>query len=258
MNFGPYGPEYPDVNYVTHAYPESLFDTGEVTLNYASTGSAGSPALLVVPPQVNSWWSYEQAMKLLADDFEIFAVDLRGQGRSTRTPGRYTLDNMGNDLVRFISGRIRRPVIVAGNSSGGLIAAWLSAYAPPGMIRGAYYEDAPLFSSEIRPPYGQGMSQTHGPMFTLVSTYLGDQWSVGDWQGLQQAFPRDLPPALLQGLPRWPYGITSQAATAGEASLTSAEANHRRPSKNMTRSGFVPSGPARPAPPATMPGCSRR
>lgn len=145
-------------------------------------------------------------MRLLADDFEVYAVDLRGQGRSTRTPGRYTIDNMGNDLVRFISGRIGRPTIVAGNSSGGLIAAWLSAYAPPGMIRGAYYEDAPLFSSEIRPPYGQGMSQTHGPMFQLVYTYLGDQWSVGDWNGLQQAIPRELPPSLLQGLARMAVG----------------------------------------------------
>ena len=41
-------------------------------------------------------------MPLLAEHFQVFAVDLRGQGRSTRTPGRYTLDNMGNDLVRFI------------------------------------------------------------------------------------------------------------------------------------------------------------
>jgi hypothetical protein len=45
MNFGPYGPEPPDATYVTHAYPESLFDTGQVTLDYASTGSAGSPPL---------------------------------------------------------------------------------------------------------------------------------------------------------------------------------------------------------------------
>ncbi|MFB7500214.1 alpha/beta fold hydrolase [Streptomyces sp. NPDC056161] len=88
------------------------------------------------------------AIRLLADDFEVYAVGLRGQGRSTRTPGRFTIDNMRNDLVRFISGRIRRPVIVAGNSSGDLVSAWLSAYVPPGMIRGAYYEDAPLFSSE--------------------------------------------------------------------------------------------------------------
>lgn len=195
-----YGPDNPDATYVEHGYPESGFDTGEVTLNYATTGSADNPALLLVPAQANSWWSYEAAMKLLADDFEVFAVDLRGQGRSTRTPGRYTLDNMGNDLVRFVSGRIRRPVIVSGMSSGGLLAAWLSAYAPPGMIRGAYYEDAPLFASEIRPPYGQGISQAVGPMHKLLSTYLGNQWSVGDWRGLVQSLPRDLPPALLQGL----------------------------------------------------------
>jgi len=200
MNFGPYGPEYPDATYVPHAYPESLFDTGEVTLNHGTAGPGDKPALVLLPPQVNSWWSYEPAMRHLEDDFEVFAVDLRGQGRSSRTPGRYTIDNWGNDLVRFISGRIGRPVIVAGNSSGGLIAAWLSAYAPPGMIRGAYYEDAPLFSSEIRPHCGQGMSQTHGPMFAVVNKYLGDQWSVGDWQGLQRAFRRDLPPSVLQGL----------------------------------------------------------
>jgi pimeloyl-ACP methyl ester carboxylesterase len=201
-----YGPDNPDATYVEHGYPEQSFDTGEVMLNYATTGSAGQPALLLVPPQASSWWSYEAAMKLLADDFEVFAVDLRGQGRSTRTPGRYTVDNIGNDLVRFISGCIQRPVIVAGNSSGGLIAAWLSAYAPLGMIRGAYYEDAPLFSAEIRPPYGQGMSQALGPMFRVVSTYLGDQWSVGDWQGFQQAIARELPPALLEGLAKMAAG----------------------------------------------------
>ncbi|MGW5256470.1 alpha/beta fold hydrolase [Streptomyces sp. NPDC004012] len=195
-----YGPDNPDTTYVPHAYPEARFDTGEVALNHATTGSADHPALVLIPPQGTSWWSYEAAMTLLADDFEVFAVDLRGQGRSTWTPGRYTVDNMGNDLVRFITGRVRRPVVVAGNSSGGLIAAWLSAYAPPGMIRGAYLEDTPLFSAEIRPPYGQGTSQVVGPMHQLVSKYLGDQWSVGDWQGFLKALPRELPPALLRGL----------------------------------------------------------
>jgi len=66
-------------------------------------------------------------MPLLAQRLQAFAVDLRGQGRSTRTPGRYTLDNMGNDLVRFIDGVIRRPTIVSGLSSGGMLSAWLSA-----------------------------------------------------------------------------------------------------------------------------------
>ena len=57
-------------------------------------------------------------MPRLAEHFEVFAVDLRGQGRSSRTPGRYTLDNMGNDLVRFIDLVIGRPTVVSGLSSG--------------------------------------------------------------------------------------------------------------------------------------------
>ncbi|MER6546317.1 alpha/beta hydrolase [Streptomyces sp. NPDC001250] len=195
-----YGPDNPDATYVPHAYPQARFDTGEIMLNHATTGSTDKPALVLIPPQATSWWSYEAAMKLLADDFEVFAVDPRGQGRSTWTPGRYTVDNMGNDLTRFLIGHVRRPAIVAGNSSGGLIAAWLAAYAPPGTVRGAYLEDAPLFSAEIRPPYGQGTSQVVGPMHRLISTYLGDQWSVGDWHGFLAALPRELPPALLRGL----------------------------------------------------------
>ena len=63
--------------------------------------------------------------------FHVHAVDLRGQGRSTRTPGRYMLDNIGNDLVRFLDGVVGRPSYISGLSSGGLLSAWLSAYASP-------------------------------------------------------------------------------------------------------------------------------
>ena len=55
------------------------------------------------PAEFHAQTAVEAAIKLLAPDFQVFAVDLRGQGRSSRTPGRYTLDNMGNDLVRFAS-----------------------------------------------------------------------------------------------------------------------------------------------------------
>ena len=57
-------------------------------------------------------------MELLKDRFQVYAVDLRGQGRSSRTPGRYTLDNFGEDVTRFIAFGIRRPVVVSGLSSG--------------------------------------------------------------------------------------------------------------------------------------------
>ena len=191
-----FGPDTPDATYVEHAYEEQLFDTGEVELNYAVAGDASLPALLLIPGQTESWWGYEDAMPLLAEHFHAHAVDLRGQGRSSRTPGRYTLDNMGNDLVRFIDGVIGRPTFVAGLSSGGVLSAWLSAYARPGQVLGAYYEDPPLFASEIRPATGQGLSQSIGPVFAMMAKYLGDQWSVGDWDGMVAAVPDELPGAL--------------------------------------------------------------
>jgi pimeloyl-ACP methyl ester carboxylesterase len=139
-------------------------------------------------------------MARLAEHCEVFAVDLRGQGRSTRTPGRYTLDNIGNDLVRFIDVVIARPTIVSGLSSGGVLAAWLAAYAKPDQIVAACFEDPPLFSSEVRPAIGPSIRQGIGPMFDLWSTYLGDQWSIGAWDAMRAAAPERLP-LWMRGFP---------------------------------------------------------
>jgi pimeloyl-ACP methyl ester carboxylesterase len=188
MSQGKYGPHVPERTYVSHAHEEHLFDTGEVMLNYATAGSADRPALVLIPGQSESWWGYEPAMERLKEHFQIYAVDLRGQGRSSRTPRRYTLDNLGEDVMRLIAFRIRRPVVVSGLSSGGLISAWLSAYSPPGMLRGAHYEDPPLFSSELVPERGPGIRECiAGDMFALLNKHLGDQWTVGDEDGLAKA-----------------------------------------------------------------------
>src|SRR6516165_1557419 len=197
-----FGPDRPEATYVAHAFPERLCDTGEATLNYAVAGAADKPALLLVPGQTESWWGYERALPLLAEHFQAFPVDLRGQGRSTRTPGRYTLDNMGNDLVRFIDLVIGRPTIVSGLSSGGVLSAWLSAYAKPGQILAACYEDPPLFASEVRPATGPGIRQCIGPIFDLWNTYLGDQWSIGAWEAMLAAAPERLP----KRMQRFPVG----------------------------------------------------
>ncbi len=191
-----YGPHDPDATYVAHSIDERLVDLGEVSLNYATLGDPDRPALLLVPGQTESWWGYEAAIPLLADRFQVFAVDLRGQGRSTRTPGRYTLDTIGNDLVRFIDRVIGRPTLVSGLSSGGVLSAWLSAYAEPGQIVAAVYEDPPLYSSEVRPAVAPGIRQGVGPIFHMWSTFLGDQWSIGAWDAMREAAPSFLPEHL--------------------------------------------------------------
>lgn len=194
--------------FTEHAFPEHLADLGEIRMNYAVAGESANPALLLIPGQTESWWGYEEAMRLLADRFQVYAVDLRGQGRSTWTPGRYSLDNFGGDLVRFIDRVIARPVVVSGLSSGGVIAAWLSAFALPGQVRAAVYEDPPLFASEVNPAVGQSIRQTvAGPMFRLWHKWLGPQWSIADESGMVAAMGRELP--------GWMFSAMQMAAPPG-------------------------------------------
>jgi pimeloyl-ACP methyl ester carboxylesterase len=182
--------------FVRHDYEERTADLGEVAMNYAEAGSPDNPALLLIPGQTESWWGYEKAMAVLAKDFHVFAVDLRGQGRSTWTPSRYTIDNMGGDLVRFIATVIRRPVVTSGCSSGGVLSAWLSAFALPGQLRGAVYEDPPLFACLPSPMIGPSIRQAIGPLLRLQATYLGDQWRIGDWEGLRRAMGQEASPLM--------------------------------------------------------------
>ena len=186
--------------FVAHAFEERTVDLGEIRMNYATAGDPAQPALLLIPGQTESWWGYEAAMPLLGERFHVHAVDLRGQGRSTWTPGRYTLDNFGNDLVRFIDLVIGRETLVSGLSSGGVLSAWLSAFAKPGQVRAAVWEDPPLFSSQPTPAIGQGIGQAIGPIFAGWNKWLGDQWSIGDWAGLMRAFPTEIPPEMLRAL----------------------------------------------------------
>ena len=68
-----------------------MANLGEVTMNYAVAGAEAAPVLLLIPAQTESWWGYDPAMRLLEKEFRAYAVDLRGQGRSSRTPGRLHL-----------------------------------------------------------------------------------------------------------------------------------------------------------------------
>lgn len=226
-----FGPDFPDVTYVPHGYEERSVDLGEVVMNYATAGAPSSPALVLIPGQTESWWGYEAAMKILEKDFQVFAVDLRGQGRSTRTPGRYTLDNIAGDVVRFIQLAVGRPAFVSGLSSGGVISAWLSAFAPPGLVRAAVCEDPPLYASQTNPACGPSIREGPvGAVFALWARYLGPQWSVGDWAGFTQAMsggPSSIAPAgrpapageppqnLKEYDPEWAQAFVSGTVYAG-------------------------------------------
>ncbi len=116
-----------------------------VRLHYAVAGEG--PPVVLVPGQSFPWQSYQKVMPALAKAHRVYALDVRGHGKSEHTPGQYTFGRCGKDLVGFLREVVKAPALLSGNSSGGLICLWASANAPE-LVRGVLLEDPPLFSAE--------------------------------------------------------------------------------------------------------------
>ena len=130
---------------IPEGFKELCFSTGDLALNYVVGPDNGIP-LLLIPGQMESWQGYKRVIPELSKRFQIFVPDLRGHVKSTWTPGHYSYNICGNDLRNFLGEVIRRPTIVAGLSSGGVLAIWLAANAL-GYVLAVVAEDPPIFSS---------------------------------------------------------------------------------------------------------------
>jgi pimeloyl-ACP methyl ester carboxylesterase len=138
-------PPQVSVEGVPQGFTEKQVVVGDITMNYVEGPNNGLP-LLLIPGQMESWQGYKLVFPELSKKFHIFVPDLRGHGKSTRTPGYYSYNIVGNDLKLFIAEEIKEPAIVAGLSSGGVLAIWLGAYAPHDVLA-VIAEDPPIFSS---------------------------------------------------------------------------------------------------------------
>jgi len=133
------------VETIPKGFTEKKFDTGEVVLNYVE-GPDNGPPLLFVPGQMEFWQGYKLVMPHFSKKYHVFAVDLRGHGKSARTPGEYSYNICGKDLKLFLEKVVKKPAIVSGLSSGAVLSLWLAANAPR-YVSAAISEDPPLFSS---------------------------------------------------------------------------------------------------------------
>ncbi len=115
--------------------------------HHYAEGPDHGPAVVLVPGQSMPWESYQKVMPLLARHFHVFALDVRGHGKSEHTPGQYSFSRCGKDLVLFLRQVVKRPAVCCGNSSGGLIALWAAANAPE-LVSALLMEDPPLFTTE--------------------------------------------------------------------------------------------------------------
>src|SRR5579864_2910940 len=98
-------------------------DTAQVngtTLHYVRGGTG--PAVILLHGFPEDWYAYHRVMPLLAKQFTVVAVDLRGIGGSAATAGGYDAANMAEDVHRLVEYLRLEHVYVVGHDIGGMVA----------------------------------------------------------------------------------------------------------------------------------------
>jgi len=140
-----FNPFIPSVESIPRGFAEKKFNTGKVILNYIE-GPDNGPPLLFIPGQTEFWQGYKLVIPNFSKNYHVFIVDIRGHGKSTHTPGKYSYNIIGEDLKGFLEKVVKKPAIVSGLSSGAILSLWLAANAPE-FVSVAVSEDPPFFSS---------------------------------------------------------------------------------------------------------------
>jgi pimeloyl-ACP methyl ester carboxylesterase len=88
------------------------------------------------------WQYFDPIVPELAARWHLYAVDLRGHGKSGRTPGHYALRDYAADICAFLL-RVSGPASLFGHSLGGMVGL-LAASLCPDHVNTVVVGDSPL------------------------------------------------------------------------------------------------------------------
>ncbi|MGD9396240.1 MAG: alpha/beta hydrolase [Candidatus Thorarchaeota archaeon] len=179
---------------------EKRFNTGEIEINYV-VGPKNGPSLVFIPPQGVDWTNYKKVIPLLTEEYHVYAVDIRGHGKSDWATGDYSFTSIGRDMTAFLQSIVKEPAIISGNSSGGLIALWLAANRPS-LVKAIIMEDPPLFSADW--PRIKEDSYVYRVLQVTVemSKELHESRSISGLARQFMKIRRPLPNGKIRGVPR--------------------------------------------------------
>ncbi len=111
------------------------------TLHYVRGGNG--PAVILLHGFPEDWYAYHRVMPLLAKQFTVLAVDLRGIGGSVVTASGYDAANMAEDVHQLAERLHLEHIYVVGHDIGGMVAyAFVRRY--PETCRGVMLLDSPV------------------------------------------------------------------------------------------------------------------
>jgi 3-oxoadipate enol-lactonase len=99
-------------------------------LNYQLEGPADAPVLLLSNSLGTDLGMWEPQMAAFTQHFRVLRYDTRGHGQSLVTPGNYSIEQLGHDVLALLDALDIPKAHFCGLSMGGLIGQWLAINAP--------------------------------------------------------------------------------------------------------------------------------
>jgi len=121
---------YPSISNISWRMPEEkLIHVNNIDLSYLHWPGSGSPVILL--HGLNSVaWSWARVASILSEKHEVFAINLRGHGKSSVPEEGYLLENTSKDLLEFLNSLSIEKADIAGESWGGKVAMHFAATSP--------------------------------------------------------------------------------------------------------------------------------
>lgn len=128
--------------------PASKFISANSQRLHLVQWSDQGPTLLFVHHILGDCTAWDAVASVLAADFTVSAVDLRGHGRSSKPETGYRWrEDLAVDLAAVIEQTQTAPVILVGHSLGSMVSAAVAADFPH-LVRGLVLEDPPAFGQK--------------------------------------------------------------------------------------------------------------
>lgn len=132
------------------------------------------PPLLLVHGFGASTDHWRKNVAVLSADFEVWAIDLLGFGRSAKPNQQYSGVLWRNQIYDFITQVIQQPAVLAGNSLGGYACLCVAAYEPDSAVGLVLINSAGPFSDAPLPLKPSPFRELVGK---FIQTTLQQDWA---------------------------------------------------------------------------------
>ncbi len=107
-----------------------MLEKGDVRLHYEQGGAVSGPVLVFANSLGSNLQMWDKVLPSLEKSFRILRYDTRGHGKSSVPPPPYSIEQLGNDLLRLMDHLSIDRAHLCGLSLGGLLSIWLGVHAP--------------------------------------------------------------------------------------------------------------------------------